>query len=186
MYDANESIDNLENFLKYGFELNYNLIDESIRWENEFFNKNYSDDYFYHQYCLNINAYYQNEDVGEGECIGEMELKLFNVGLMDFEGTNRFSVFDDINVELSELRSILESAKELKDRYKDSSYVLYIQRLLINKGIRNKGIAHRVLSQIENIIDWYLEIVPDIIYKNCGFECIKNLGSYYFYKINNI
>ena len=85
--------------------------------------------------------------------------------------------------------------------------------------MRNKGIAHRVLKQIEDIIDWYLGIEPDIIifksfpieveikdkdsnrnteefdsankklnklYKNCGFKCIENLGSYYFYKISDI
>ena len=100
MYDVNKSIDNLENFFKYGFELNYNLIDESTRWEDEFLNKNYCDDYFYHQYCLNINALYMDEDIGEGEgeCIGEMKFKLFNIGLMDFEGINRFISIDLVNL----------------------------------------------------------------------------------------
>lgn len=159
MYDVNRELEDLEYLLEDDFKLSYILSDTSIRCEDEFSEDWYDESYFHHDYVLKIEAY--GSEICE--CVGEMSLKLFKTSLMDCLGQNRFDVFDSIDDEYSDLGFLLENNNKLKGAYEDADYVLYLEKLFVNKSIRNKGIAHKVLSQIYDIIDWYLEIFPDIV-----------------------
>lgn len=167
MYDVNKPISDLECLLEEGFSLSYVLNDISMICENEFKGNTHAEEYFYHDYVLRI---YANSECVH-ECVGEVEFKLFNTSSMDMLGETRFDIFDSIDAECSELGSILEYDNRLKDEYENAYCVLYIEKLLINKNIRNNGIAHRVLSQIYDIVDWYLSITPNIlIFKSFPIE----------------
>ncbi len=160
MYDVNCEIEDLEYLFENGdYELCFNL-----RCNHTLYERVYREEYLeyfdcYKDYVLDISIL---GDECEGK-VGEIAFKLFDITLIDNIGTDRLDFLDSIDSDTYELGLVLDREEKVNEAYESSSYLLFIENMFINKLVRNKGIAHRVLMNFEKIVNWYLNFTPGII-----------------------
>lgn len=159
MYDVNSVIEDVDLIVEEGINLEFELKCHYKLGEEVFKAQRLSDYDYYKSYTLDIYAGSLDISVK----VGELTFKIFDIWKINYYGEEKINIFDSIDQDSYEIGKVLELNDKLKEVYDDCSKVLYIERLFINKSIRNNGIAHNIMENFDSIIDCYLEITPEIV-----------------------
>lgn len=167
MYDVNTKLSEANEIIKNEHKILYKLIMKDsytnrLKDTSEWYETDYFRNYI-------IEVYLSDYEVEEK--VGELSFTEIDINSIDFHGRDRLDMFDAISQEKYELGYFLENSSKLKDFYEECSSIIYIDEILFNKTIRGNGIAHNVLNEITDVIEWFLNYTPDFIVLNsCPFE----------------